>query len=178
MNKTKIAVNLTLAIVVGIGIWFTIDSKPTPSAGVMHTGMIPAELPGFTLKDTDGVARNSSEWKGKILIVNFWATWCPPCLEEIPALIDFQEQNSSKGVQVIGVAVDNLEQVKDFIDTFGINYPVMVGSDDAIALSQKMGNRISALPYTAIFDKQGKTIHVQQGKISKEDMKKAINPLL
>lgn len=93
-------------------------------------------------------------------------------------MIDFQEQNSSKGVQVIGVAVDNLDRVKEFIDSFGINYPVMVGSDDAIALAQKMGNRISALPYTAIFDKQGKTIHVQQGKITQEALEKTINPLL
>ncbi len=178
MNKTKIAVNLTLAVIVGIGIWFATHDKLAPTKPNMQATTIPETLPGFTLKDTEGVIRNSSEWKGKILIVNFWATWCPPCLEEMPTLIDFQHQHSSNGVQVVGVAVDNLDQVKDFIDTYGINFPVLIGSDDAIALAQKMGNRISALPYTAIFDKNGKTLYAQPGKITQESLEKVIKTLL
>ena len=144
----------------------------------MQMAAVPEMLPGFTLKDTGGVARNSSEWEGKILIVNFWATWCPPCLEEMPALIDFQTQYSSRGVQVVGVAVDNLEPVVDFMDTYGINFPVMIGGDDAIQLSQKMGNRISALPFTAIFSKTGTTLYAQPGKVTTESLEKVIKPLL
>lgn len=93
-------------------------------------------------------------------------------------MIDFQEQYSSHGVQVIGVAVDNLEQVKDFMDFYGINFPVLVGIDDAMALAQSMGNRISALPYTAIFDRSGNTLYAQPGKITQESLKKTIRPQL
>ncbi len=178
MNKTKFAVNLTLIVILGIGIWITLEHKTPTADNSMLTMTIPETLPGFTLKDTDGVVRNSAEWRDKILIVNFWATWCPPCLEEMPALIDFQNRYSANGVQVIGVAVDNLDQVKSFIAAHGINFPVMIGSDDAIAVAQKMGNRISVLPYTAIFDSRGKTLYAQPGKITKEALEKAVKPLL
>jgi peroxiredoxin len=179
VNKTKLAVNLALVVIVGIGIWLTLEHKATPPDNTpMLTKTIPETLPGFTLKDTDGAVRNSGEWRDKILIVNFWATWCPPCLEEMPTLIDFQKQYSANGVQVIGVAVDNLEQVKSFIADHGINFPVMIGSDDAIALAQQMGNRIAVLPYTAIFDKNGKTLYAQPGTITKELLKTTIKPLL
>ncbi len=178
MSKTKIAVNLALAIVVGIGIWFTFHNQPTADQTSATSNILPKQLPSFTLKDTKGVARNSSEWNGKILIVNFWATWCPPCLEEMPILIDFQEQHSSQGIQIVGVAVDNLEQVQDFIDLYGINFPVVVGQNEAVELGKKMGNRISALPYTAIFDQNGKTLYAQPGKVTQNILSRVIKPLL
>ncbi len=178
MNKTKFAVNLALIVILGIGIWLTLEHKATSPNSTMLAKTIPETLPGFTLKDTDGMVHTSGEWKDKILIVNFWATWCPPCLEEMPTLIDFQTKYSANGVQVIGVAVDNLDQVKSFIATHGINFPVMIGSDDAIAVAQEMGNRISALPYTAIFDNSGKTLYAQPGKITKEVLEKTVKPLL
>ncbi len=178
MNKTKIAINLILATIVGTGIWFAMHKRPTAPEAPVAVVSVPEQLTAFSLKDTDGVARNSSEWASKILIVNYWATWCPPCLEEMPTLVDFQTQYSPKNIQVVGIAVDNLEQVKDFMDTYGINFPVLIGGDDAIQLSQKMGNRISALPFTAIFDQNGKTIYAQPGKITHESLEKVIKPLL
>lgn len=174
MNKTKIAINLTLAVVVGLGIWFTLHHKPAPTKPTAPVTSVPEQLPPFIMQDTDGVTRNSSEWKGKVLIVNYWATWCPPCREEMPTLIEFQNQYAPQGVQVVGVAVDNLEQVKEFMDTYGINFPVVVGDDDAIQLAKKMGNRISALPYTAIFDRDGKTLYAQPGIVTKKSLEKAV----
>ena len=178
MNKTKIAINLILAVIVGIGIWFTFHSQsPTPKTQ-LATKILPEQLPGFSMKDIAGIIRNSSEWKGKILVINFWATWCPPCIEEMPVLTEFQEEYSSMGVQVVGVAVDNPEQVKDFVDLYDINFPVVVGQNEAIELGKMMGNRISALPYTAIFDRKGKTLYAQPGKISEETLKRVVRPLL
>ncbi len=177
MNKTKILINLALALIVVIGVWFTLQNRPASTQAPVTVQTLPEQLPSFALKDTEGTDRDSSEWKGKILIVNFWATWCPPCLEEMPLLIEFQGQYSSRGVQVVGVAVDNLQQVKDFMDVYGINFPVLVGSDDAIALAQRMGNRISSLPYTAIFDKDGRTLYAQPGKITRETLEKALKSL-
>ncbi len=178
MIKTKVTINLALAVIVVIGIWLTLHQRPATTQASISSDPHPEQLPSFTMKDTEGAVRNSSEWGGKILVVNFWATWCPPCLEEMPVLVELQAQYSSKGVQVVGVAVDNLEQVKDFMDVFGVNFPIMIGSDDAIALAQSMGNRISALPYTAIFDRTGKTIYAQPGKITKDGLEKTLKPLL
>lgn len=175
MNKTKIAINLTLAIVVGLGIWFAQHHTPTSTKpGSAPIVTLPDELPAFTMKDTDGVTRSSSEWSGKVLIVNYWATWCPPCLEEMPTLIEIQSKYAPQGVQVVGIAVDKLEQVKEFMELYGVNFPVVVGGDDAIQLGQKMGNHISALPYTAIFDQDGKTLYAQPGKISFQSLEETI----
>jgi thiol-disulfide isomerase/thioredoxin len=130
------------------------------------------------MRDTDGVVRNSHEWNGKILIVNFWASWCPPCLEEMPALIEIQNRYAPQGVQVLGVAIDDPEQARAFMQTQDVNFPVIIGVDDAMDLGKRMGNRISTLPYTAIFDQTGKTIYAQPGKISKIYLEQTIKPLL
>ena len=179
MNKTKIAINLTLAAVVGLGIWFALHfNQAAPTKSNTPVSDIPERLPPFILKDIAGVTRNSTDWNGKILIVNYWATWCPPCREEMPALVEFHSQYESQNVQVIGIAVDNLDQVKEFIGNYGINFPIVVGGDDAIELGQRMGNRIAALPYTAIFARDGKTLYAQPGKITFKSLEKVVKPNL
>jgi thiol-disulfide isomerase/thioredoxin len=178
VSRSKIAINLALAAVIGMGIWFTFHNKPIAPQATNPAKILPQEMPSFSMPDTAGVTRSSGEWDGKILIVNFWATWCPPCLEEMPVLIDFQERYSAQGVQIVGVAVDNLEQVKNFIDLYDINFPVLFGQDEAIALGKKMGNRISALPYTAIFNQKGKTLYAQPGKLSHETLDRLVKPYL
>jgi thiol-disulfide isomerase/thioredoxin len=178
VNNSKIAINLALVAIVGMSIWFTIHHRLADTQTATSSKILPPQLPSFSMKDTAGTPRNSNEWEGKILIVNFWATWCPPCLEEMPTLVDFQDQYSSKGVQIVGVAIDNLEQVKDFIELYDINFPVVIGQDAAMELGKKMGNRISALPYTAIFDKKGKTLYAQPGKVTHDLLEKLIKPHL
>ncbi len=178
MNTTKIAINLTLAVVVGLGIWFALHNQSTPTKPNAPVSSVPGQLPHFVMQDTEGAVIDSKKWDGKVLIVNYWATWCPPCREEMPVLIEFQNQYAPQGVQVLGVAVDDLEQVKDFMDTHGINFPVVVGEDDAIELGKKMGNRIAALPYTAIFDRNGKTLYAQPGKVTEKSLEQAVTPSL
>jgi thiol-disulfide isomerase/thioredoxin len=178
VNVTKIVINLVLAGIIGAGLWFTFHNKPASTQAPTATKILPQQLPSFSMKDTTGAIRSSNEWSGKILIVNFWATWCPPCIEEMPVLVDFQYQYSPQGVQVVGVAVDNLDQVKDFIELYEINFPVIIGQNEAIELGKKMGNRISALPYTAIFDQNGKTLYAQPGKVNQDQLEKLIKPLL
>lgn len=94
----------------------------------------------------------------------------------MPELVVFQSQYSTQGVQVVGVAVDNLEQVKNFMELYDINFPVVLGENDAIELGKKMGNRISALPYTAIFDQNGKTLYAQPGKVSIDILEGVVKP--
>ena len=83
-------------------------------------------LPEFSLPDTTGTIHSISEWQGKILVINFWATWCPPCLKEIPEFIQLQAEYADQNVQLIGIAIDEPELVDDYISFININYPILI----------------------------------------------------
>ncbi len=134
-------------------------------------------MPTFSYEDLQGNMRDSNEWEGKIVVLNFWATWCPPCRKEIPDFIELQETHKDN-VQFIGVAIDDKEAVADFADTLGINYPTLLGDMAAIGISKQLGNRFSGLPFTAIFDKNGKLVHQQIGEITHADLEKHFSKLL
>jgi peroxiredoxin len=124
--------------------------------------------PEFAMMDIEGNIRNIKDWDGQIVLLNFWATWCPPCLEEIPGFIEVQQELDNRGFQIIGVAVDNEENVREFAEQMAMNYPVLAGEMEAIELSQKYGNNIGGLPFSAIIDKNGKITHTIMGELSKD----------
>ncbi len=138
----------------------------------------PGMLPVFSLTDKDGVLRNSSEWDGKILVLNFWATWCPPCKKEIPEFIRLQSEFTDHGVQFIGIALQKAEEVQDFVREIGINYPILTGELDVIDLATKLGNRTGALPYTVVVDKNRKITLVHRGAITYQQAQDAIRSVL
>jgi len=138
----------------------------------------PSALAEFSLPDISGAQRSSSEWKGKILIINFWATWCPPCLKEIPEFIALQEQYADKGLQFVGIAIEEQEPVSEYLKTLHINYPILIGEDKGIALSQQLGNIINAVPFTIVVNPQGQVIHRQPGEFSREKILEIITPLM
>ncbi len=132
----------------------------------------------FSLPDVLGKQHKISEWQGKILIINFWATWCPPCLKEIPEFIKLQNEFGKKGLQFIGIAIEDLQSVKEYLETININYPILIGGEQAIVLSHKLGNIINAVPFTLIINQQGKIIHRQPGELSRKKIEEIIEPLL
>ena len=132
----------------------------------------------FSLPDPTGKLRHISEWKNKLLIINFWATWCPPCLKEIPSFIKLQNQFLDTDLQFIGIAIDEKEAVLDYLKTININYPILIGGDTAIALSRQLGNIIKAVPFTIIINQQGQIIHRQPGEISPDEIMEAISPFI
>jgi thiol-disulfide isomerase/thioredoxin len=113
-----------------------------------------------------------------VLLVNFWATWCPPCKKEIPAFITLQDQYGTQGFQVIGVAIDDQQAVKDYADTVGINYPVMAAELDSLDIARRYGNRINALPFSVFVGRDGKIVVTRPGEISHEYTEKIIQSLL
>lgn len=137
-----------------------------------------APLPDFSFPDASGKVRRGGEWRGKILILNFWATWCPPCREEIPEFITLQKQYGDKGLQFVGIAIEEREPVDEYLQSIAINYPILIGGDDAIALSQQMGNVINAVPFTVVVDREGRIIHRQPGEFSRDRILEIITPLL
>ncbi len=140
--------------------------------------MLNKPAPAFSLKDTEGKLRNSSEWNGKVVILNFWATWCPPCRSETPMFVEMQEKYAASGLQFVGIAIDDADKVQDFMDTYGINYPMLIGDDDAIDVAKQYGNQFGALPYTVIIDRHGQINRIQRGELKQELAEKTIRALL
>ncbi len=134
--------------------------------------------PDFALPDVDGQMRRSNEWAEQILVVNFWATWCPPCLREIPTFIELQAELGAQNVQFIGIAIDDPAAVASFVKEHGMNYPVLVGQADAAAIGRDFGNVGGGLPYTALVDRSGTIRHTQLGELERDKAESWILPLL
>jgi thiol-disulfide isomerase/thioredoxin len=122
--------------------------------------------------------RNVSELiLAKDLVVNYWASWCPPCVREMPMFIRAQEALRDNGVQFVGIALDRVQDVENFLIDHPVNYPILIGNTEAVALSKQLGNRIEGLPFTVIFDRQGRRVFSRIGEVTSEDLKTQIDAL-
>ncbi len=135
-------------------------------------------LPAFSLLDLSDQQHNISEWKDKVLVINFWATWCTPCLKEIPDFVTMQTQYEDRGLQFIGIALDDKEPVAEFASSTKINFPILLGGENGIALAKQLGNLVQAVPYTIIVNRKGQIIHTNPGELSKERLLDIVKPLL
>jgi thiol-disulfide isomerase/thioredoxin len=133
-----------------------------------------SKAPAWELKDPDGKLVKSSDFEGKVVILDFWATWCPPCKAEIPGFIELQKEYGEKGLVVVGVSLDEQgpSVVKQFMDQFGINYPVVMGNTN---IMEDFGGK--AIPTTFVIDRSGKIVAKHVGFASKQTFEKEITPL-
>ena len=136
-----------------------------PAAGPLVAAKIPDTRPVFSLKDPEGRVRSITEWDGKSLMVNFWATWCAPCVREIPLLNALRAEYSPRGFEVIGVAVDFHEDVVAFMKKMPVKYPVLIGEQDGLDAAGAFGVNTMAFPFTAFTDRQGRILTVHMGEI-------------
>jgi peroxiredoxin len=130
------------------------------------------------LPNENGVSQALSQYKGKIIVLNFWATWCPPCREEMPELSQLHSENQSKNVVVLGVAIDEIVLVKEFTHDTPVSYPLFAAEDEGMALNYDLGNDKGVLPYTVIIDANGKVVKTYFGRISKALLETTLRPLL
>ena len=133
---------------------------------------------GVALPDTAGREQSIGQWKGKVLVVNFWATWCVPCREEMPEFVKAQREFGGRGLQFVGIAIDDAAKVKEFAAELGLNYPALIGGYGAIELSKTLGNRLGALPFTIVVDRSGRVSHTQLGPIKDAQLRSIIGQLL
>ena len=132
--------------------------------------------PDFRLPDLEGRKRGPDEWAGRILILNFWATWCAPCREEIPMLIDLHRRRRPE-VQVVGIAVDTADAVRGFASELGIEYPLVL-DDLRGTVMRRYGNRLGALPYTVVVAKDGVVVYVRLGLLEAEELDGVVDALI
>jgi peroxiredoxin len=154
--------------------WLNRPAVPEPAPATA----LPKTMVDFTLPGIDGKPRQLSEWRGKLIVLNFWATWCPPCREEIPLFVRTQGKYGARGLQIIGVAIDKLEDVKNFQDFKLINYPVLVGQEEVMALMQQYGNRIGSLPYSVVIDRKGQVLSRKVGAYQPAELESLLQGLL
>jgi thiol-disulfide isomerase/thioredoxin len=142
------------------------DMVDMPSAG-LFPAKIPEHLPAFTLPDLTGKPTPVDRWAGRSLVINFWATWCAPCREEIPMLEDLAGAWEGRGVTVVGIAVDHPEAVSKFVGQLKIPYPVLVGEEDALDLARNLGVATPVFPFTVFTDRRGEVVALYVGALRK-----------
>lgn len=132
-----------------------IMAAPEVSSASHSINLLGERRPDFKVGSQNGEWVTPDDFPGKVLLLNFWATWCAPCREEMPMLVDLQSQYESAGLQVVGIALDDVQKVREFVQAFDITYPILVGSTDVMAVNQLYGNQSGALPYSVLIDRDG-----------------------
>ena len=167
---------LAVAIVaLGIGVHIALRGLTWPGAEERRAAdaLLAIELP-----DEKGTIQRMDRFRGRVLVVNFWATWCVPCREEMPQFMKAQAEQGGRGLQFVGIAVDQPDKVGQFVNELGLNYPTMVGGMGAIELSRDLGNKLMALPFTIIVDRTGRVAHTQLGPLPADKLHAIVEPLL
>jgi peroxiredoxin len=133
----------------------------------------------LSLMGLDGVIHSLEDWKGKVVVLNFWATWCSPCLSEIPDFVVYQEQYKTRGLQIIGVGLDEEKKLRNVQRTLDINYPVLIADPKKNgALMESWGNNTGIVPYSVVIDRSGRVVYTHLGQIDRDSFNENILPLL
>jgi thiol-disulfide isomerase/thioredoxin len=135
----------------------------TNSAAVAPT--VPEVRPQFSLTDSQGRRRSISEWDGRPLLVNFWATWCEPCQREIPLLTQLQDQGHPPGLEVVGIAVDRPEAVATYLAKHPVQYPILIGEQEGLDVASAFGIQVIGFPITVFIDRRGEVLAVHSGEL-------------
>ena len=140
--------------------------------------MVGRERPDYTLNDINGVQVSAADFNGQVLLVNFWATWCLPCVEEIPMLSELQKLYASRGFQVVGIALDDPQKAGQFAQLLDIGYPALVGTTDTVLVGRQYGNRAGLLPYSVLVDRNGIVQWAHLGALEKKELETLVQSLL
>ena len=162
MNK-KILLFVVIAILSSvIGVYVGMHRlAPTVPANPAVATLMQSRLP-----DAGGQLHQLSDWKGKILLVNFWAPWCPPCVEEMPELAALQNEMAAKNLQIVGIGIDSPSNIKQFAEKHQVSYPLLVAGMQGTELSREMGNQAGGLPFTVLLDPTGQVRKTYLGRLN------------
>ena len=157
-----------LAALAGASLWLAGRAPEPPKAA--ESDASPAAILGARFVGPAGEPRNLGELRGTVLIVNFWATWCAPCREEMPGFVRLQSRWQDKGVRFVGLAQDDPAKVRAFGQQLGVNYPLWTSDTAATDLSRRLGNRLGVLPHTVLLDPDGRVLESRIGVFREEEL--------
>ena len=180
MNRTvKFASVAVLGLALGAGVaWFTRGQPPTPNpGGVPDAAGVGDPRPDFRHAALDGRLVEAAEFDGRPLLINFWATWCAPCVREMPLLDEFAEQEADR-LSVIGIAIDDPGAVGPFVEELGVDYPILVGTTDVMTTQRRFGNTQGLLPYTVLVDADGTIAWQFLGEVKPEHLDREVRSRL
>ncbi|RJG03746.1 TlpA family protein disulfide reductase [Noviherbaspirillum sedimenti] len=167
--KKEIWLGILVALLAGaIGVYFGLKKWEAPSAGVADQHYFFSQ----SLPDINDKNEKMSNWHGKLLLVNLWATWCAPCVEEMPELSSLQNEQSFNNLQVIGIGIDSADNMREFAAKHKISYPLYVAGMGGIELARKMGNQHGGLPFTLLIGPDGQVKKTYMGRLDMQSVRR------
>lgn len=189
------ATGLVIAILIaaaaagfGVYTWMQPVHRPVSATPVAETSApppAPATLSAeqalaLSMKDLQGKSHTLNDWRGKVLLVNFWATWCPPCRAEVPLLVKLQAKYAAQGLQVVGIATDeqNQQDVRDFVKKMVVNYPILMGGGHSADIVNALGGNFIGLPVSLVLDRDGKVLRINEGAMDPKEAEDLVRAAL
>ncbi len=156
--------------------WSPQDAPPATARSVASVPM-PDALPDIQLADLQGTAHSFREWSDGPMLINFWATWCAPCLREMPLLESAWQARRETGLSIVGVAIDRTEAVSPYVEKTGVTYPILTGQSDAMKAAEAFGPEFAGLPYSVLVASGGRVIGVYSGELHPEHLNRVLDLL-
>jgi peroxiredoxin len=183
-RKNKIVLLLAAGLAGAAGGWWFSETYLAEEPGQamrpssMARDLIGQQRPDFSLGGSNGQIISVADYDQQVLLINFWATWCKPCREEMPMLSNMHDRLSGEGFTVLGIALDDVEQARAFIAELGITYPNAVGGADVMAVGVNYGNNAGLLPYSVLIDRQGRVNWTSLGELDALELEERVVDLL
>ncbi len=174
-RRRTLAYGAAAVAAAGAGIWTGIRRL---SEGATPETMLVSPLEAAAYPDLAGEPRRIAEWRGKVVAVNFWATWCAPCVEEIPLFMDQRKNYASQGFEIVGIAVDNAAKVAEFSRKMFISYPILIADGSGLELVRRLGNTAGGLPYSVVLNREGRPGRSKLGAFTRPELETLLAELL
>ncbi|HKT32360.1 MAG TPA: TlpA disulfide reductase family protein [Gammaproteobacteria bacterium] len=172
----------------GVYTWMQPVHRPAPAASVAETSAPPPATPTMSaaealtvpMNDLQGKPHSLDDWRGKVVLVNFWATWCPPCREEVPLLVKLQAKYAAQGLQIVGIATDEQSEqdVRDFVKRMVVNYPILMGGGHSADIVNALGGDFIGLPVSVVLEPDGSVFRINAGAMEPMDAENLVRAAL
>jgi thiol-disulfide isomerase/thioredoxin len=178
VNKSFVGLLAAALLAAAAGYFAAMQFAPQPGPDEANGGPVGKPRPDFRHVDLAGDFVDASDFDGNVLLVNFWASWCQPCVEEMPMLSKLQQRYAADGFQVVGIALDDPDRAAAFAAGMNLAYPVLLGEADTVVTGRRYGNASGMLPYSVLVDQEGTISWVRLGALDERSLDLEVNRLL